>query len=108
MLTTTLTMALCTAAFAAEDKAAATKPAGDAEFAAPVRLKAGGEFIRTEEPGYAAPCIHDFDGDGLKDLIVGQFAGGKMKVYRGMEGGKYAAGTWLEAEGETAEVPGVW
>ena len=43
-----------------------------------------------------------------KDLVVGQFNGGKMKVYRNLGGGKLAEGEWLEADGEIAEVPGVW
>ena len=45
--------------------------AGAAEFASPVRLKAEGELIKVESPGYAAPCLADMDGDGKKDLLVG-------------------------------------
>jgi FG-GAP-like repeat len=77
-------------------------------FEAPVRLKADGQYIKTESPGYASPCWADVDGDGKKDLIVGQFSGGKMKVYRNLGDGKLAKGEWLKAEGEVAEVPGVW
>jgi hypothetical protein len=29
-------------------------------------------------------------------------------VYTGLGGGKFAAGDWLMAGGEVAEVPGVW
>jgi hypothetical protein len=82
--------------------------AATGSFEAPVRLQAGGEFIRTESPGYAAPAWFDVDRDGKKDLVVGQFAGGKMKVYRNLGKGKLAKGEWLEAEGRVAEVPGVW
>ncbi|HLQ38255.1 MAG TPA: hypothetical protein VK348_10655 [Planctomycetota bacterium] len=78
------------------------------QFADPVRLEAGGEFVRVEQPGYAAPCWIDVDRDGKKDLVVGQFAGGKMKVYKNLGGGKFAEGKWLEAGGSVAEVPGVW
>jgi hypothetical protein len=77
-------------------------------FTAPVRLKAGGEFVKVEAPGYAAPCWADTDGDGKKDLVVGQFAKGKLKVYRNLGSDKLAEGKWLEAEGSVAEVPGVW
>jgi hypothetical protein len=81
---------------------------GAAEFHQPVRLKAGGVAIRVESPGYAAPCWVDIDGKGKKDLVVGQFRGGKMKVYKNLGNGKFAPGVWLQAGGQAAEVPGVW
>jgi FG-GAP-like repeat len=81
---------------------------GATEFEAPVRLKAGAAPIRVESPGYAAPCWVDVDGDGKKDLVVGQFRDGKMKVYKNLGNGKFAEGVWLQAEGKIAEVPGVW
>ena len=79
-----------------------------AEFRPPVRLEAGGAPVRVESPGYAAPCWADIDGDGRKDLLVGQFNEGKIRVYRNLGDGKLAAGEWLKAEGAVAEVPGVW
>jgi hypothetical protein len=48
------------------------------------------------------------DGDGKKDLLVGQFNKGKIQVFKNLGGGKFAAGDWLKAEGQVAEVPGVW
>jgi hypothetical protein len=79
-----------------------------AEFEDPVRLEAAGEPVRVESPGYAAPCWADIDGDGNKDLLVGQFNRGKIRVFRNLGDNKLAAGEWLKAEGEVAEVPGVW
>src|SRR5262249_59515545 len=79
-----------------------------AELQPPVRLKADGMPVRVESPGYAAPCWADIDGDGKKDLLVGQFNGGKIRVYKNLGDGKLAAGEWLMAGGKTAEVPGVW
>ncbi len=78
------------------------------EFAAPVRLKAGGVPIRVEAPGFAAPCLADLNGDGKPDLLVGQFNQGKIRVYKGLGGAEFAPGDWLRAEGQVAEVPGVW
>ncbi len=77
-------------------------------FAPPVRLRAGDEFVKVEEPGFACPSWFDVTKDGKPDLIVGQFKDGKMRVYAGLGGGKLAAGDWLLAEGAIAEVPGVW
>jgi hypothetical protein len=78
------------------------------EFERPVRLKADGVPLRVESPGYAAPCWADIDGDGKKDLLVGQFSKGKIRVFKNLGGGKFAGGAWLQAEGQVAEVPGVW
>ena len=81
---------------------------GAAEFQPPVRLEANGVPVRVESPGYAAPCWADIDGDGRKDLLVGQFQGGKISVHRNLGDGKLAPREWLKAEGAVAEVPGVW
>ncbi|MBI2827556.1 MAG: VCBS repeat-containing protein [Planctomycetia bacterium] len=78
------------------------------EFDKPVRLEAAGAAIRVESPGYAAPCWADIDGDGKKDLLVGQFNMGKIRVFKNLGDGKLAAGEWLKADGEVAQVPGVW
>ena len=82
--------------------------AAEPQFHPPVRLTAGGAPIRVEAPGYAAPCLADVDRDGKLDLLVGQFRGGKIQVFKGLGGGKFGTGTWLQAEGKVAEVPGVW
>ena len=51
------------------------------ELAEPVRLEAAGKPVDTEI-GHAAPFVCDFDGDGLKDLLVGQFGEGLLRIYR--------------------------
>lgn len=76
-------------------------------FEAPVRVKAAGQYVKVESPGYAAPCWTDVNGDKRGDLVVGQFNKGKMKVYLGSDGG-LTEGRWLRAGGKVAEVPGVW
>ena len=78
------------------------------EFADPVRMQGGGDSVRVERPGYAAPCWADIDGDGKKDLLVGQFSSGKIQVFKNLGDDKLAAGDWLQVDGKPAEVPGVW
>jgi len=51
------------------------------ELAPPVRLEADGKPIDTDI-GHAAPCVADFDGDGVQDLLVGQFGQGLLWIYR--------------------------
>jgi hypothetical protein len=81
-------------------------------FEAPVRIKAGDEFISTEGPGYACPTMADVDGDGNNDLVVGQFNQGHMLFCKNIaasgERPQFAAAQWIQSEGQRAIVPGVW
>jgi hypothetical protein len=79
-----------------------------ADFEPPIRLKVGEEAIRVESPGYAAPCWANLKGDGKMHLLVGQFNQGKIQVFKHLGAEKFAPGSWLQAEGKVAEVPGVW
>lgn len=110
MRTTQFTGLFALGACATAALAAAPRTAADDEvqFAEPVRMTAADGPIETENPGYASPAWHDVNGDGRADLVVGQFAGGKMAVYHGTEDGTLAARAWIMAGGEVAEVPGVW
>ena len=51
------------------------------ELSPPTRIEAGGKPIDTDV-GHAAPCVADFDGDGVRDLLVGQFGGGILWIFR--------------------------
>lgn len=51
------------------------------QFRPPVRIVAAGTPIDTDI-GHAAPFVGDFDGDGVRDLLVGQFGGGLLWIYR--------------------------
>ncbi|HVU88283.1 MAG TPA: VCBS repeat-containing protein [Pirellulales bacterium] len=54
----------------------------DDVFEKPVRLRADEEIIDTgPQWGHSSPCIEDVDGDGLRDLLLGDFSG-KFRVYK--------------------------
>jgi hypothetical protein len=77
------------------------------ELAPPVRLEAAGKPIDTDI-GHAAPFVCDLDGDGIKDLLVGQFGDGILWIYRN-EGTnaepKLAAGVKFKDGKEDGRVP---
>ncbi|MCP4256894.1 MAG: VCBS repeat-containing protein [Planctomycetes bacterium] len=77
------------------------------DLAQPVRLEAAGKPIDTDI-GHAAPFVCDFDGDGIKDLLVGQFGQGILWIYRN-EGTnsepKLAAGVKFKQGKEDGRVP---
>jgi hypothetical protein len=82
-----------------------------AEFAKPVLLEAGGAPIKVDPPGYACPSWADWDGDGKYDLLVGQFAKGKIWFFKNQGGDslpRLKKGELLLAGKKPAEVPGVW
>lgn len=60
------------------------------------------------EVGHLVPVVTDWNGDGKKDLVVGQFRGGAIRLYlnRGTEAApsfKDSAG--LEAGGKPIQLP---
>jgi len=79
----------------------------DDVFEAPVRLEANGAVIDTGGAwGHSSPCIEDVDGDGLADLVLGDFSG-KFHFYKNA-GDKttpvYEENGYLQAGGEDAFV----
>ena len=95
--------------------AIAAAPAGggpavpiDPELSPPVRIEAAGKPIDSGNVGHAAPFVCDFDGDGKPDLLVGQFEGGLLNIYRN-EGAarepKLAAAQPFKAGAELGVVP---
>lgn len=73
-----------------------------------VRLvEAGGQPIDVDL-GHAAPRFVDWDGDGLEDLLVGQFGEGRLAIYRnvGHRGEpKFDRPEWFRAGGELGRIP---
>jgi uncharacterized protein (DUF2141 family) len=104
-----------------EEKMASQMPADEGKekvkpskfvFEAPVRIKAGDEYVKVDAPGYACPTIADVDGDGKQDLVVGQFNKGKMRFFQNTsedsDSPEFAAEAWIKTGDKVAEVPGVW
>jgi hypothetical protein len=79
-----------------------------ADFEKPVKLMVGNTAIRVEAPGWACPCWADLHRDGTRQLLVGQFDDGKIRVYKHLRANQFAPGEWLKADGKVAQVPGVW
>jgi len=56
-------------------------PTGDLpDLDAGRKIEADGRVIDAGV-GHLVPCAADWNGDGLKDLIVGQFSKGKIRLY---------------------------
>ena len=51
-----------------------------AELAEPIQIEADGKAIDARV-GHLVPVAVDWNGDGKKDLLVGQFLGGKIHLY---------------------------
>lgn len=58
-----------------------TATLGESVLAEPFVAKAAGKPIKLNI-GHAAPILTDFDGDGKRDLLVGEFAGGGIRYYK--------------------------
>lgn len=79
-----------------------SKPLGE-----PQLLKDGDTPINVEI-GHAAPNVLDVNRDGKKDLLVGQFGGGKLRIYtnQGTETEPVFKGfKFLTSNGKEASVP---
>jgi hypothetical protein len=77
-------------------------------FESPVRLAADDGIIdRGDAWGHAGPWVEDVNGDGVRDLIVGDFSG-LFAVYKNVGSNReprYAKAVTLQAGGVDAKVP---
>jgi hypothetical protein len=72
----------------------------------PVQVMCGNQPINVDV-GHATPFMGDLDGDGLPDLIVGQYGLGQARVYRNVgtkDSPRFESFEWFKAGGEVARV----
>lgn len=83
-----------------------SSPIGDG-LSAPFRVRDASGFIDVDV-GHAAPLVADFDGDGVPDLLVGQFGEGKLRIYKNVGTAKqptFDGFTWFKTGELEAHVP---
>jgi hypothetical protein len=76
-------------------------------FEPPFRIRDAQGFVDVDV-GDAAPLVADYDGDGVPDLLVGQYGGGKLRIYKnvGTAGPpRFDGFTWFKAGAEDARIP---
>lgn len=69
-------------------------------------LKFNGEPMKTEY-GHNSPCVVDWNGDGKKDLLVGEFHSQKLKYYENIGENAnpiFGEGEYMQADGVDIEV----
>ena len=74
---------------------------------APFRVRDARGFIDVGT-GHAAPLVTDFDGDGVPDLLVGQFEEGKLRIYKNTgtaKAPKLESFTWFRTGEEEGKIP---
>jgi hypothetical protein len=71
-------------------------------FDAPVAIEANGGPINVGAGGNASPFLVDWNGDGKQDLLLGQYNGGKVRLYENIgedSAPAFGDSVYLQADG---------
>jgi hypothetical protein len=74
----------------------------------PIQIQAGSRPLDVERSGHSAPFVGDFYEDGGLCLLVGQYDGGRLRIYRNTgtrAQPRFDSYTWFMAGGKIARVP---
>lgn len=72
-----------------------------------VYVECAGQAIRVSG-GHADPCVMDWDDDGLKDLLLGEFSYGRIRFYKNVGTNSnpvFTSWSYLQADGTTIQLP---
>lgn len=76
------------------------------DYLSPMMVMDGSNPI-TLSIGHANPLVTDWNGDGLKDLIVGQYSGGKLRYYQNSDSNDspvFSGYVFMQADGSDISV----
>ena len=72
-----------------------------------VYIECAGQAIRVTG-GHADPCVVDWDYDGLKDLLLGEFTLGRIRFYKNVGSNNdpvFNTWSYLQSDGATIQLP---
>jgi hypothetical protein len=76
-------------------------------FDEPVTIDAGGVPINVGPGGNASPFVVDWDRDGMQDLLLGQYYGGRVRFYQNVGTNfepEFEGFSFLQADGSDVSV----